>query len=219
MAKRQFTVPKPSGVPEVVERLTDRFAVIPGVGKATARRFALFLAMGNLGDSGPAALLADDLDLMRAKVHRCPRCLAITDAAGDADCIGICPICEDPKRNSGQLCVVATMQDMLAIEKSGAYRGRYFILGKLLSPLEGVDAGELPLDEFETIVTLGMEVILALPVTVDGEATAILIQRELDGAGGVKVTRIASGMPHGGDIEHADQMTIGKAIEQRKEVR
>jgi recombination protein RecR len=218
MGKAPFMVPKPLGVPDVVERLTAVFAAIAGVGEKTARRYALSYAMGDLSDTGPAALLAQVLTVMRKTVHRCPRCFSITDTVGDEHCIGVCSICADPKRENGQLCVVATIQHMLAIEKSGAFRGRYLILGKLISPLEGVEAGDLPLDAFETIITMGMEVILALPVTVEGDATAMVIQRNLDGIG-VRVTRIAAGMPHGGDIEHADQVTIGRALAERKEAK
>ena len=118
------------------------------------------------------------------------------------------------------LCVVARVQDLLAIERSGAMRGHYFVLGKLLSPLEGVGAEELPLEALVARVRDPLarvtEVLVATPPSVDGEATALLLARTL-GAAGVQVTRIASGVPHGGDLEFADQVTLGRAIEGRKQ--
>lgn len=217
MAKAPFIVPRPAGVPEVVERLTAAFSAIPGVGEKTARRYALWFAMGDLGATGPAGVLSQVLTVMRAQVHPCPACRAITDTPNEKDHLGLCGICADPKREAGVLCVVATMQHMLAIEKSGAMRGKYLVLGKLLSPLEGVDASDLPLADLSVMVTLGMEVVLALPVTVEGDATAMVITRELEGVG-ARVTRIAAGMPHGGDIEHADVVTLGQALRARRSV-
>ena len=121
------------------------------------------------------------------------------------------------RRNPHLLCVVGRVQDLLAIERSGAMRGRYFVLGRLLSPLEGVGAEELPLDALKQRVRSEQiaEVLVATPPSVDGEATALLLAREL-GPLGARVTRIASGVPHGGDLEFADQVTLGRAIEGRK---
>src|SRR6185295_14648303 len=128
--------------------------------------------------------------------------------------------CRDPRRDASLLCVVARVQDLLAIERSGAMRGRYFVLGKLLSPLEGIGASELPLDALKAAIageTPVREVLVATPPSVDGEATALLVAREL-AALGVNVTRIASGIPHGGDLEFADQITLGRAIAGRRGV-
>jgi len=112
--------------------------------------------------------------------------------------------------------VVARVQDLLAIERSGAMRGRYFVLGKLMSPLDGVHPSDIPIGRLrERIVSGGVrEVLLATPLTVDGEATALLVAREV-GDLGVGVTRLASGVPHGGDLEYADQITLGRAIDGR----
>lgn len=216
MGKAQFTHAKPVGLPKTIERLADLFAQIPGVGQKTARRYALFFAMGDLGDMGTAGQLTQVLTVARKTLHRCPRCYAITDSIGDEHCAGLCDICGDTKRDDRYLCVVATMQHMLAVEASGAYRGRYLILDKLISPLDGVNAGDLPLADFELLLTPGMEVILALPMTVDGDATAMVIQKELEDMGHVAISRIAAGMPHGGDLEHADQITLGRALADRK---
>jgi recombination protein RecR len=128
-----------------------------------------------------------------------------------------CKICSDPRRDAQLLCVVAKLQDLLAIESSGAMRGRYFVLGRLLSPLDGIGPSELPLDRLRAHVRSHQvrEVILATPPSVDGEATALLLSRELS-ALGVRTSRIASGIPHGGDLEFADRITLGRAIDGRR---
>jgi recombination protein RecR len=115
------------------------------------------------------------------------------------------------------LCIVARVQDLLAIERSGAMRGRYFVLGRLLSPLDGVGPDQLPLEDLRARIERDAvkEVIVATPTSVDGEATALFIARELE-AKGLLVSRIASGVPHGGDLEFADQITLGRAIDGRR---
>ncbi|MBM4363623.1 MAG: recombination protein RecR, partial [Deltaproteobacteria bacterium] len=115
------------------------------------------------------------------------------------------------------LCVVARIQDLLAFERSGALRGRYFVLGRLLSPLDGVGPDDLPLGQLRARVASDgvREVIVATPPSVDGEATALFLARELTSLG-VRVTRIASGVPHGGDLEFSDQITLGRAIAGRR---
>ena len=133
------------------------------------------------------------------------------------DEIPTCTVCKDTKRDHHLLCVVARVQDLLAIERAGTMRGRYFVLGKLLSPLEGIGPDELPLERLaarlkEDEVT---EVIVATPPSVDGEATALLLKRELAPLG-VTLTRIASGVPHGGDLEYADPITMGRAFAGRQ---
>src|SRR5690606_30914956 len=111
------------------------------------------------------------------------------------------------------LCIVGRVADLLAIEASGAMRGRYFVLGRLLSPLDGIGPEDLPLDRLrERLHAAGVrEVVLATPPSIDGEATALLLRKEL-GSGGVSISRIASGVPHGGDLEFADRITLGRAI-------
>jgi recombination protein RecR len=187
-------------------------ARLPGVGEKTAQRFALFLATSS-NDLGRE--LGAELVAVADHVRPCDRCgnVAEVDATGHA----LCRVCRDTRRDASLLCVVARVQDLLAIEKSGAMRGRYFVLGRLLSPLDGVGPEELPLRAMmERITEDGVsEVIVATPPSVDGEATALLIAREL-AAKGVRVSRIASGIPHGGDLEFADQITLGRAIDDRR---
>ena len=202
-------------VPERLTRVSQLLSKLPGVGEKTATRFALFLATG---DESIARDLGRELAELRDHVKPCERCGNIAESS-EPGASAVCSICRDTKRDKALLCVVGRVQDLLAIEKSGAMRGRYFVLGKLLSPLEGVASDELPIDHLRSRVTDPnepvSEVLVATPSSVDGEATALLIARELSAAG-IKVTRIASGVPHGGDLEFADQVTIGRAIEGRK---
>jgi recombination protein RecR len=187
---------------------------LPGVGEKTAQRYALFLASEG---ANVARDLGGELSVLFEKVRPCERCrnLAEVDGAGGA----VCAVCRDTRRDPSLLCVVARVQDLLAVERSGAMRGRYFVLGKLLSPLDGVGPDELPLRELTQRVRADgvKEVILATPPSVDGEATALLLAREL-AALGVSVSRIASGVPHGGDLEFSDQITLGRAISGRRSV-
>jgi recombination protein RecR len=200
-------------MPERLGRTAQLLARLPGVGEKTAQRFALFLATA---DEGVARELGRALTELRDHVRPCSRCGNIAEAAAD-EVQALCSVCRDPRRDDGLLCVVGRVQDLLAIERSGAMRGRYFVLGRLLSPLEGVGAEELPLDALKARVRGDQvtEVLVATPPSVDGEATALLVARELL-ALGARVTRIASGVPHGGDLEFADQVTLGRAIEGRK---
>ena len=202
----------PAGMPERLARAAQLLSRLPGVGEKTAQRFALFLATT---DETTSRELGKTLAELRDHVRPCNRCGNIAEALpGEA---AYCAVCRDTRRDAQLLCVVARVQDLLAIERSGAMRGRYFVLGRLLSPLEGIGAEELPMDALKARVREDAvrEVLVATPPSVDGEATALLVAREL-GALGVSVTRIASGVPHGGDLEFADQVTLGRAIEGRK---
>lgn len=187
-------------------------ARFPGVGEKTAQRYALFLIASG-GDL--AADLGRELSELAAGVRPCEECgnIAEVDAQGQARC----GICRDTRRDARLLCVVARIQDLLAVERSGAMRGRYLVLGKLLSPLDGIGPAELPLAQLQRRLQRDgvEEVILATPASVDGEATALYLARELAQAG-VRVSRIASGIPHGGDLEFADQITMGRAIDGRR---
>jgi recombination protein RecR len=199
-------------LPSRLSRVIDLFARLPGVGEKTAQRFALFLAGSG---SETAAELGRTLVELSESVRPCERCrnIAEVDEAGRA----ICSVCRDTRRDPSVLCIVARVQDLIAIEKSSAVRGRYFVLGRLLSPLDGIGPEELPLRELMQKIRDDRveEVILATPPSVDGEATALLLAQELAGKN-LRLTRIASGVPHGGDLEFADQVTLGRAIDGRR---
>jgi recombination protein RecR len=195
-------------LPEHLNRLIMLFARFPGVGEKTAQRFVLHLLSN---DNNLAADLGRELSELHQHLRSCERCgfIAETQESGPS----LCRICLDPRRSPNTLCIVAKIQDLLAIERSGAMLGRYFVLGKLLSPLDGIGPSALPLERLEKLVLeQGVtEIILATPPSVEGEATALFISSEL-AKSGVSISRIASGVPHGGDLEFADQITLGRAI-------
>lgn len=201
-------------LPDRLRALIHLLSRLPGVGEKTAQRYVLFLASEEGSLTGD---LGRELSALAGSVRPCERCrnLAEVDEEGHA----ICAICKDNRRDGALLCVVARVQDLLAVERSGAMRGRYFVLGRLLSPLDGVGPDELPLAMLAARIKQDgvKEVIVATPPSVDGEATALLLAQELTPLG-IRVSRIASGVPHGGDLEFSDQITLGRAISGRRSV-
>jgi recombination protein RecR len=201
-----------SALPPPLRHLVQAFTRLPGVGEKTAQRFALHL----LTDQRPVLeALSHALAEAAAQLKPCDSCGNI--AALEPGVTGArCSICADSRRDQKQLCVVAKVQDLMAVERSGAMRGRYFVLGRLLSPLDGIGPEELPLGRLEQqIVSNGVEeLVIATPPSVEGEATALHLAREFGRR--VRVTRIASGIPHGGDLEFADPITLGRAMAGRR---
>jgi recombination protein RecR len=200
-------------LPARVRQLCELLGRLPGVGEKTAQRYALHLATG---DPAAAQALGEALVGLAGAVGRCDRCGNIAER----DELGfVCAVCRDGRRDGALLCVVARIQDLLAIERSGAYRGYYFVLGRLLSPLEGVSAADLPLEALRARTRdperTVRELLVATPPSVDGEATALLIAQDLRPLG-ITITRLASGVPHGGDLEFADPVTMGRAIAGRR---
>jgi recombination protein RecR len=194
-----------------IRRLVKLLSRLPGVGEKTAQRYVLWLLTS--GDS-LAKDLGRELSTLRDELGPCETCGNIAEVLEGR---AICDICADAKRDSKLLCIVARVHDLLAIERAGSMRGRYFVLGKLLSPLEGIGPEDLPIGRLvERLRTeVVTEVIVATPPSVDGEATALLLKRELASLG-VPMTRIASGVPHGGDLEFADPITMGRALSGRR---
>jgi recombination protein RecR len=196
-----------------LQRIVALLSCLPGVGEKTAQRYILHLLLAN---ESVAKDLGAELSSLHDKLRPCETCgnLAEVESKDDA---AVCSICGDNKRDRKLLCIVARVHDLMAIERAGTMRGRYFVMGKLLSPLDGVGPEDLPLGRLSAlIVREGVtEVIVATPPSVDGEATALLLKREL-GSLGVTLTRIASGVPHGGDLEFADPITMGRALSGRQ---
>ncbi len=195
-----------------IARLLER---LPGVGERTASRYVVHL----LGaDPEVAHALGRALVELHQHVRPCERCGNLAEVEL-ADAPVVCEVCADPRRDPTLLCVVAKVSDLSAIERSGAMRGRYFVLGRLVSPLDGVGPDDLPLARLSARIREDgvREVIVATPPSVDGEATALLLARELE-ALGVTLSRIASGVPHGSELEFADQVTLGRAIAGRRGV-
>lgn len=207
-------------LPGKVQQLVSLLARLPSVGEKTAQRFAVFLATR---DPEGARMLGQALIEMSDTIGRCQHCGNLAEMHGDDT--PVCDICADTRRDVSTLCVVARIQDLMSVERSAAYRGYYFVLGRLLSPLEGIGADELPLEALRRRIdglrrddgACVREVLVATPPSVDGEATALLLAQELKDLD-VNVTRIASGVPHGGDLEYADPVTIGRAIAGRRDL-
>jgi recombination protein RecR len=194
-----------------VRRLVKLLSRLPGVGEKTAQRYVLWLLTAE--DALPREL-GSELATLRDELGPCERCGNVAEIR---DGHAVCDVCSDGKRDAKVLCVVARVHDLMAIERAGAMRGRYFVLGRLLSPLEGIGPEDLPLARLtERIRVDGVtEIIVATPPSVDGEATALLLKREMAPLG-VALTRIASGVPHGGDLEFADPITMGRALAGRQ---
>lgn len=194
-----------------VHRLVKLLSRLPGVGDKTAQRYVLWLLTA---DASLPRDLGAELATLREELGPCDRCGNVAEIV---DGHAICEVCSDGKRDGKLLCVVARVHDLLAIERAGVMRGRYFVLGKLLSPLEGIGPEELPLAQLQARIRAEgvTEVIVATPPSVDGEATALLLKRELLPLG-LHVSRIASGVPHGGDLEFADPITMSRALAGRQ---
>ena len=191
-----------------IARLTILFAKLPGVGEKTAQRLAFHVLKS---DASYARDLAEALLALRDEVRLCSTCCNLT--AQDP-----CPICKDPQRDARLICVVESVPDLLAVERTREFRGRYHVLHGALSPLDGVGPDQLKIKELLARVPAGIdEVIVATDPTVEGEATALYLTRLLKPLG-VKVTRIAQGVPMGGDLEYADQVTLARALQGRREI-
>jgi recombination protein RecR len=183
--------------------LIEALRTLPGVGPKSAQRMAFHLLQS--GRSGARALSVA-LDGALERVGRCGRCRMLTEGA-------LCPICANPQRDASQVCIVESPADVVAIEQSGGYRGRYFVLLGRLSPLDGIGPDELGAREFETLLGTEAvrEVILATNPTVEGEATAHFFS-ELVRARGITASRIAHGVPIGGELEYVDGGTLAHAM-------
>jgi recombination protein RecR len=196
-------------VDDPIAELVRLLARLPGIGERTALRLANYL-LGAPPDYAQA--LGKAVAEIHQSIKRCTLC-------GNYTANALCAICADPKRDPSLLCVVARPPDVSAIERSGGYRGRYFVLHGLLSPLDGMGPDKLSLQPLVELVAKGSiaEVILATPLSVEGETTALYVAQELKPLG-VRCSRIASGVPHGGELEYTDQITLSRALEGRREV-
>jgi len=192
-----------------IARLIQQLAKLPGVGEKTAARLAFHILRAAPDD---AAALAAAIAEVRQKIRFCSVCCDLTESDP-------CGICRDARRDAGIVCVVAQPQDVIAIERAGGYRGRYHVLHGLLSPLDGVGPDDLRVAELVRRSGDGTirEAILATSPSVEGEATAVYLSKLLRPLG-VRATRIATGVPIGGELEYADQATLARAIDGRREM-
>jgi recombination protein RecR len=196
------------GTPKSLERLAAEFQRLPGIGAKSAARLAYYLLRSPDED---AERLAKAISESRAAVRRCSSCNTLTEDDP-------CEICSDPQRDAGLLCVVEEPGNLAAIEKTREYRGRYHVLWGALSPLKGIGPDEIDVAGLVSRVTPEVrEVVLATNPNVEGEATALYLARRLKPSG-VRVTRIAFGLPVGGDIEYADEVTMARSLENRREL-
>jgi len=190
-----------------IDDLTSELARLPGIGRKTALRLTYHLLKQPPEQS---RRLADALQTLSEKVRPCSRCFNLTEEE-------LCQICRDPRRDGSLICVVEDAADIGAIERSGEYRGLFHVLGGRLSPLDGITPDDLTIPQLLGRVEEGgvREVILATNPSLEGEATALYVQRQL-AQFGLTVTRIARGLPVGGDLEYADGVTIAQALSARR---
>lgn len=195
-------------VPPALARLIADLSRLPGVGKKTATRLALYILRRPAAE---AQNLARDLAELHGVIRLCTNCFAFSETDP-------CRICQDPRRDPRLICVVEEPGDLMAVEKTGSFSGQYHILHGVLSPMDGIGPGELRVDELLARIRRqeSAEILLATSSTVPGEATAAFLAKRLQEVE-VRVTRLACGIPMGMDIKYADEMTLSRAIESRRE--
>lgn len=192
-----------------IARLLEELERLPGIGPKSAQRVAYFLLRG---DEQSAGRLAEAILEVKRAIHFCPRCFNFAEDE-------VCSICADPERDASMLCVVEEPRDVPAIERTGEFRGLYHVLQGAISPIDGIGPEQLRIREL--ILRLSdettTEVVIATNPNVEGETTALYLARLIKPLG-IRVTRIASGLPVGGDLEYADEVTLGRALEARREM-
>lgn len=193
----------------VVQDLIDELGRLPGVGPKSAQRIAFHLLTADPAD---VTRLSEVLAEVKAKVRFCERCGNVAQAE-------LCRICADPRRDQTAICVIEEPKDVVAVERTREFRGTYHVLGGAISPMDGIGPDDLRITELMTRLADGAvtEVILATDPNIQGEATATFLSRLLKDMG-IRITRLASGLPVGGDLEYADEITLGRAFEGRRVV-
>ncbi len=194
---------------DAVQAVIDELGRLPGVGPKSAQRLAFHLMKLTVEDTTRLTVAIDE---MKARVRFCDRCFNIAEAE-------LCPVCAGDRRDRSILCVVEEPRDIVAVERTGEFGGRYHVLGGAISPIEGIGPDQLRIRELlARLDPEGVsEVILATNPNIEGEATAMYLARLL-GPLGLVVTKIASGLPVGGDLEYADELTLGRALEGRRQL-
>ena len=192
-----------------IARLLEELERLPGIGPKSAQRLAYHILRG---DAESAARLAEAIVEVKRSIRFCERCFNFAEGE-------LCDICADPTRDPAMLCVVEEPRDVVAVERTGEFRGTYHVLQGAISPIDGIGPDQLRVRELVDRVGRGgvTEAIIATDPDIEGETTALYLARLLKPLG-VRVTRIASGLPVGGDLEYADEVTLGKALEARREM-
>ena len=194
-------------LPTPLEALISELSRLPGIGPKTAQRLAFPVLRA---DSERAGALARAIVDVKARIGRCGRCFNIAEGP-------ICTVCASARRDDAQICVVESALDLIAIERTAEYRGLYHVLGGVISPIDGIGPDDIHLPELVERVRNGgvEEVIIATNADIEGEATAVYVHRVLEPLG-VRVTRPAHGLPVGGDLEYADELTLARALTGRR---
>ncbi|MAP28449.1 MAG: recombination protein RecR [Candidatus Marinimicrobia bacterium] len=193
--------------PQSVERLISEFAKFPGIGKKTAQRMAFHILMSNNEHSAHLAQAVMDV---KTKILLCSACGGITEDDP-------CHICSDTRRDKNLICIVEDPADIYAFERMGIFRGLYHVLGGVISPLDGIGPDSLTIDRLLTRIQEGMEIILATNASIEGDTTALYLGKILNEKG-VEVTRLARGIPVGGELEYVDEATLQRAMEGRTQL-
>lgn len=205
----QHAVRLMAALPDCLAALISALSTLPGIGPRSAERLALHLVQA---ESSAVKHLAETILTARERVRSCDQCGALTEKA-------ICDTCSDPRRDASLVCIVERPVDIFPLEKSGTYRGKYHVLGGKISPLNGVEPEDLRIAELEK--RLGSEpikeVVIALGTDVEGDATGFYLAKRL-AREGLKITRIAHGLPAGTGLEFADELTLSRALEDRREM-
>lgn len=195
--------------PESIKNLIESFKFLPGIGEKTAERLAFSVL--DL-DRDQVELFSDSLLDVKTKIHKCSNCNVLTED-------DLCYICSDLHRNSKILCVVADTKSVFLFEKLGMFNGKYHVLDGLISPLDGINPEDISLDKLIDRINKEKfeEIIFAFKPSIEGETTALYIKKILDGLN-IKITRLASGLPIGADMEYVDSLTLERALNDRKEI-
>lgn len=195
--------------PESLKNLIESFKMLPGIGEKTAERMAFFILDM---DADNVDFFSDSISNAKKKLHKCSRCNNITDQ-------DVCSICTDSNRNTKTLCIIEDPKSLYMFEKTKIYNGYYFILNDLISPLNGINPEDIGLEKLLQLIKNNDfdEIIIAVKPSIEGETTSLYIKRILEGLD-IKVTRLASGIPMGADIEYIDSLTLERAINDRKEI-
>lgn len=196
-------------LPDSITALISALNQLPGVGPRSAERIALHLVQT---DSAAVRHLADAMLAARERIQLCTNCGALTEASP-------CPICADTRRDGSLICLVERAVDILSVEKSGTYRGRFHVLGGRISPLDGVEPEDLRIAELEKRLNHEpiKEIVIALGTDVEGDATSLYLAKRL-ARQGLRISRIAYGLPAGSGLEFADELTLSRALEGRREM-
>tara|TARA_Y100001970_G_scaffold98917_1_gene124443 strand:+ start:4950 stop:5543 length:594 start_codon:yes stop_codon:yes gene_type:complete len=193
-----------SQYPEPANNLIDQLSKLPGIGRKTAQRLAFYILKS---DDDYSRNLSDAINDIKKGIVFCHKC-------GIMSVDNICHICKDIDRTANIICVVEQPQDIYAFEKTNSFKGKYHVIGGVLSPLDGVGPDDLNLDKLYNRVEVGMEIIIATNPSIEGDTTSLYLAKTLEKLG-AKVTRLARGLPVGGDLEYMDELTLARAIEGR----